>query len=89
MSCAHTWIPTPADAASAMELVGITRCVGCRKVATAEDMAAFGKQLKRDHTFGEVMHDYDAFAPPAAAAPPHAGAAKAAAFHAKGRRQSG
>jgi hypothetical protein len=72
-----------------MELVGITRCVGCRKVATAEDMAAFGKQLKRDHTFGEVMHDYDAFAPPAATAPPHAGAAKAAAFHAKGRRQSG
>jgi len=68
-----------------MELVGVTRCVGCRRVATAEDMAAFGKTLRTEQTFSQVMHAYDAFAPPAAPAPSEAAVAKAAAFH-KARR---
>ncbi len=55
----HFWTPTPADARSAMTLVGLCRCLRCRKVATADDMRAFGATIKRDETFGEVMANYD------------------------------
>ncbi len=57
--CNHAWTPTPADARSAMTLVGLCRCLRCRKVATADDMRAFGATIKRDETFGEVMANYD------------------------------
>ena len=55
----HFWTPTPADAKSAMMLVGKTQCIRCRHIATAEDMALFGGSIKRDEPLGEVQRDYD------------------------------
>ena len=57
--CVHVWTPEPADAASAVLLVGLCRCLRCQRVSTRDDMEAFGRMMKREATFGEVMHNYD------------------------------
>ena len=57
--CSHLWCPMPADAASAIVLVGHTRCLRCNHTATRDDMAAFSKTIRPDDPMGQVVSDYD------------------------------
>jgi hypothetical protein len=59
--CNHHWMPQPADSASAMMLVGQTRCLRCGKRATAEDMRAVSVGMVDEVARGSVVTDYDPF----------------------------